>query len=97
MICAVKYFLVKSWGVSKDSVRDQICAEVVRLLMEERKRRGISGNVLAEKSGLSQSLISSLETNPWNPTLDTLLRIGDVLEIDVGEIITTSRKAIQRK
>ena len=65
--------------------------------MEERKRLGISGNALAERSGLSQSLISSLETNPWNPTLDTLLRIGDVLGIDVGEVISTARKTVLEK
>ena len=79
-------------GVSKDGHRDEICAEVVRLLIQERKRQRLSGNLLAEKAGLSQSLISSLETNPWNPTLDTLLRIGDVLKVDVGEIISQARK-----
>jgi transcriptional regulator with XRE-family HTH domain len=82
--------------VSKDRIRDEICAEVVRLLIQERKRQRISGNVLAEKAGLSQSLISSLETNPWNPTLDTLLRIGDVLDVDVGDIITQARKRISQ-
>jgi transcriptional regulator with XRE-family HTH domain len=83
--------------VAKDSARDEISAEVVKLLMEERKRRGISGNALAERAGLSQSLISSLETNPWNPTLATLLRIGEVLEIDVGEVISKARKTVLTK
>jgi transcriptional regulator with XRE-family HTH domain len=82
--------------VSNDRHRDEICAEVVRLLIQERKRQRISGNVLAERAGLSQSLISSLETNPWNPTLDTLLRIGDVLNVDVGEIISQARKRIPK-
>ncbi|MGB7768392.1 MAG: helix-turn-helix transcriptional regulator [Verrucomicrobiia bacterium] len=86
--------LVKTNGVSQDCHRDEVCAEVVRLLIQERKRQGLSGNALAEKAGLSQSLISSLETNPWNPTLDTLLRIGDVLNVDVGEIISQARKKI---
>ena len=86
--------LVTTNGVSNDCHRDEICAEVVRLLIQERKRQRLSGNALAEKSGLSQSLISSLETNPWNPTLDTLLRIGDVLKVDVGEIISQARKKI---
>ena len=81
-------------GVSKDSHREEICAEVVRLLIQERKRQNVSGNALAERAGLSQSLISSLETNPWNPTLDTLLRIGDVLKVDVGEILSQARKRI---
>ena len=83
--------------MSKDLIRDEICAEVVRLLMKERKRRRISGNRLAEMAGLSQSLISSLETNPWNPTLHTLLRIGEVLDVDVGEIITKARRGILQK
>jgi transcriptional regulator with XRE-family HTH domain len=83
--------------VAKDVIRDEIGAEVVRLLTAERKRLRISGNSLAEKSGLSQSLISSLETNPWNPTLDTLLRIGDVLQVDIGEVITKARKAVLKK
>lgn len=64
--------------MAKDTVRDEICAEVAGLFSEERKRRGISGNALASSAGLSQSLISSPETNPWNQTLDALLRIGDV-------------------
>jgi transcriptional regulator with XRE-family HTH domain len=83
--------------VPKDSIRDEVLAEVVRLLTEERKRRGISGNSLAERAGLSQSLISSLETNPWNPTLDTLLRIGDVLQLDVGEVISKARSTVLNK
>ena len=81
--------------MSKDVVREQICAEIVRLLTEERKRRRISGISLAEKAGLSQSLISTLETTPWNPTIDTLLRIADALKVDLGEIITKARMRIQ--
>jgi len=97
MICVVKRFFGYLGGVAKDDVRNEICAEVVKLLVAERKRLKISGNSLAEKSGLSQSLISSLETNPWNPTLDTLLRIGDVLGVDVGETIKQARKKVLKK
>jgi len=83
--------------VSKDAIRKQVCAEIVRLLVEERKRRRVSGNSLAEQAGLSQSLISTLETNPWNPTIDTLLRIADALKVDLGEIITKARRRIQNE
>ena len=71
--------------------------EIVRLLIQERKRLGISGNSLAEKAGLSQSLISTLETNPWNPTIDTLLRIAEVLNVDLGELVTKARKNVLKK
>jgi transcriptional regulator with XRE-family HTH domain len=80
--------------VANDIIRDKISTEIVELLKAERKRQRISGNLLAEKSGLSQSLISTLETNQWNPTLDTLLRIGDALGIDAGAVITKARKSV---
>ena len=80
--------------MSKDNIRDKISAEVVKLLIAERKRQGVSGNALAEKTGLSQSLISTLETKPWNPTLDTLLRMGDALQVDIGELISKARKTV---
>ena len=80
--------------MANDIIRDKICAEAVKLLIAERKRQGVSGNLLAEKSGLSQSLISTLETNQWNPTLDTLLRIGDALGIDVGAVLTNARETV---
>ena len=54
----------------------------------------MSGNTLAEKSGLSQSLISGLESNPWNPTLDTLLRIADSLDVDLGQVLTQARQNV---
>jgi transcriptional regulator with XRE-family HTH domain len=82
--------------VAKENFRDQISAEVVRLLMAERKRQGVSGNSLAEKTGLSQSLISTLETTPWNPTLDTLLRIGEALQVDIGKIISQAGKNVMK-
>ena len=80
--------------MAKDNIRDEVCAEVVRLLIAERKRQRISGNLLAARAGLSQSLISTLETNPWNPTLDTLLRIGEVLHVDLGQLITKAIKTV---
>jgi len=83
--------------MAKENSRDEICTEVVRLLIAERKRQHVSGNSLAERAGLSQSLISTLETTPWNPTLDTLLRIGDALQVDAGEIIKQARRTVLSK
>ncbi|HRI11508.1 MAG TPA: helix-turn-helix transcriptional regulator [Verrucomicrobiota bacterium] len=65
---------------------------MVRLLAAERQRQGVSMNSLAAKSGLSQSFISMFESQPANPTLDTLLRISEALGLDAGEIL---RAAIQ--
>lgn len=66
---------------------ESVCAAVVRLLREERERRGITGYLLAAESGLNQSTISLMDRGLRKPTLDTLLRITSVLGIQLGEVI----------
>lgn len=74
--------------MTKSERRDAICAELVRLLGEERERRGLSKNKIAEMTGLNQSTISRLENYHENPTLDSLLRVADALEINLGDILS---------
>ena len=57
-----------------------------------RIERGISMEALGARAGLSQSMISLVERDLRNPTLDTLLRIAEVLEVDLGTIITQARE-----
>lgn len=47
---------------------------------------------LAEAAGLSQQMVSYVERRMRNPSLDTLLRITDALEVSLVEVI---RKATQ--
>jgi transcriptional regulator with XRE-family HTH domain len=82
--------------VSKNSLREAIAANVIRLLREEREKRGLSMNVVAQRSGLSQSIVSLIERDLRNPTLDTLLRIADAIEIDLGEILIRARKELSK-
>lgn len=42
---------------------------------------------LAEESGLSQQMISYVERGMRSPTLDTLLRISTVLDVDLWKIL----------
>ena len=44
-------------------------------------------NALAAKSGLSQSFISMFESQPANPTVDTLLRISEALGLNLGTVV----------
>jgi len=78
--------------VAKDQLREAVIVQVVRLLREERERQRLSMNALAERSGLSQSMISLVERDLRNPTLDTLLRMADVLEVDLGTLIKRAKK-----
>ena len=73
--------------MSDENNRKAVCAELVRLLSQERQRQGVSMNALAAKSGLSQSFISMFESQPANPTVDTLLRISEALGLNLGTVV----------
>jgi transcriptional regulator with XRE-family HTH domain len=81
--------------VPKHTLREAIASNVVRLLREEREKRGLSMNVIAQRSGLSHSIISLIERDLRNPTLDTLLRIAEAIGIELGEIITRAQKELK--
>jgi transcriptional regulator with XRE-family HTH domain len=83
--------------MAKDQIRESICTTVVRLLREERERRGFSMNVVAQRSGLSQSMISLVEHDLRNPTLDTLLRISEALNMDLHMILEKATKETRKQ
>jgi transcriptional regulator with XRE-family HTH domain len=64
-----------------------ICRDVIRLLREERERRELSKYLVAARSGLSPQMISYVEREMRNPSLETVLRMADALEVDLAEII----------
>jgi transcriptional regulator with XRE-family HTH domain len=66
---------------------------VARILRDERKSQRLSMTRLAEQAGLSQSMISLIEHDLRNPTLDTLLRITAVLEIELPEVLIKAKAA----
>ncbi len=71
---------------------DAISTQVARLLKEQRRKRRLSLNVLAQKAGVARQTVSYVEQEVRNPTLDTLLRITTALEVDLEQIIAKARK-----
>jgi transcriptional regulator with XRE-family HTH domain len=78
--------------VSVATLNDAISSHVADLLKQEREKRGLSLNMVAQRAGLSRQTVSYVEQEVQNPTLDTLLRITSVLEVDLEKIITKARK-----
>src|SRR5665213_2448266 len=93
----VKHFLRYSFPVPVAKLNDVISSQVACLLKVEREKRGLSLNVLAQKAGFSRQTVSYVEQEVQNPTLDTLLRITAVLEIDLEKIISKARKAAAKR
>lgn len=42
---------------------------------------------LAQRAGISQQMVSYVEREMRNPTLDTLLRIADVLGVKLSQVL----------
>jgi transcriptional regulator with XRE-family HTH domain len=57
-----------------------------------RERRGLTMREVAEKAGLSESLISQIERNRVSPAIDTLLNLVEVLDVDLEYIFADFRK-----
>lgn len=52
-------------------------------IRELRKKRGISGSELARRSGVSKSLISQIENDKANPSVDTIRAVAFALGVPV--------------
>ena len=93
----VNHFFRYCFHVPVAKLNDAISSQVACLLKEERAKRGLSLNVLAQKAGVSRQTVSYVEQEVQNPTLDTLLRITSVLEVDLEKIIAKARKAAAKQ
>jgi transcriptional regulator with XRE-family HTH domain len=57
-----------------------------------RERKGMTLKEVAQKANVSESLVSQIETNKVSPAIDTLLRLADVLEIDLEYLFMDYKK-----
>jgi transcriptional regulator with XRE-family HTH domain len=79
--------------VSDAELREKTCSQVARILKELREEKELSMTELAARAGLSRAMISFIEHELRNPTLDTLLRIATVLKVDLAEVLQNASTA----
>lgn len=75
------------------SLHRDTCTQVVRLLKQERERRGLSKYALAIQAGVSQQMIGYLERGLRTPSFETVLRLADALELELGKLVRDGREA----
>jgi transcriptional regulator with XRE-family HTH domain len=62
-------------------------------IRQVREKKKITLKEVAEKAGLSESLISQIERNKVSPAIDTLLNIAEILEIDLEYLFYDLKKS----
>ena len=66
--------------------------QIQKALIDALEQRTITQAELAEKIGVSQSMISHYVSGRKLPALDTLSRICTVLDLDANEILCVERE-----
>jgi transcriptional regulator with XRE-family HTH domain len=76
---------------------EAVCAEIIRLLREERKQRNLSNYTVSQKSGVSESMLSLVERGLRNPSMELLLRIADGIGADLPTLTKKAQEMVSRK
>jgi transcriptional regulator with XRE-family HTH domain len=69
-----------------------VCSRVAKILRRERERQKLSMNLVAQRAGISQQMVSYVEREMRNPTLETLLRIAAAIKIDLAEVLRNAMR-----
>lgn len=66
---------------------DELAGRVGRLVSARRRTTGLSAAELAERSGLSRTIVSRIERGEGNPSIGTLWRLSKALGVSLGDLL----------
>jgi transcriptional regulator with XRE-family HTH domain len=73
-----------------------LCVKAIALLQKERQRRNLSKYYVAQASGLSPQMIGYVENGMRNPTLETVLRMAEAMDLNFEDVIKRARKELRK-
>ena len=71
---------------------DEIADALARNLRRLRAARGLTLDELARRAGISRSMLIQIEQQRVNPTLATLVRLGQALDVGLAELVELGRQ-----
>jgi transcriptional regulator with XRE-family HTH domain len=85
--------------VPENSVQTAIVEQMARTLTARRIEKGLSMNELSQKAGIGLTTVSYIERGIRSPSLDSLLRIANVLDVELWQLIreATAKAVHSRK
>ncbi|WP_349642828.1 helix-turn-helix domain-containing protein [Bradyrhizobium canariense] len=76
---------------SFEKVQERIRAALARNVCELRLSLGMTQAELAKRADIRRALISEIEREEANPTLETLVRVAAALRVDAAELLAGKR------
>ena len=67
-----------------------LSGQLGRAVLKLRKAQNLSLSELSEQSGVAKSIISQIERNETNPTLATIWRLAQALDVSIERVLQGS-------
>ena len=93
----VKRLGLPRFGVPGIRHYEAIREETIRLLRKERERRELSKYAVAQRTGVSESMLSLVERGLRNPTMELMLRIADGIGADLPALLKKAMTTVQKE
>ena len=61
-------------------------------IRDARRRKGLAQEALAHESGVARSYVSTIERGLANLTLDHLVRLADILDVEPRDLVPTRKQ-----
>ena len=79
-------------GRDADSGAQIISGQLGKTIQRLRKAYNLSLSELAEQSGVAKSIISQIERNETNPTLATIWRLSQALDVSIERVLSSNEE-----
>ncbi len=77
--------------------RKSIMERLARRVRQLRSAQGLTQEALAQRSGLAPRHIQKVEAAVLNITLDSLVKLAEALDVDVGDLLTQESSDTRRR
>lgn len=68
-----------------------VATRVAREIRAQREARALSLSATAARAGISKTILATIESGAGNPSLETLCRIAQALDVTVGTLLAEDR------
>jgi XRE family transcriptional regulator, regulator of sulfur utilization len=80
----------KEWAKTLDAGAQVLSGQLGRTIQRLRKAYNMSLSELSDQSGVAKSIISQIERNETNPTLATIWRLSQALDVSIDRVLVQS-------
>ena len=77
------------------ATRSPAHAALGRAFRELREGQGVSQEELASRAGLHRTYVGGIERGERNPSLTSLLRLAEVLEVNASELLAYTERLLR--